>query len=179
MTNSKVTSRQIYQSSGKASVVIGDFRSDTVTKPTPMMLAAMCEAVVGDDVFQDDPTVNDFEAKIARLAGKEAALFCASGTMSNQLAIRTHLKQPPYSVVCDKRAHVNTYEAGGISFHCGAQVITVSPKADLDYLTADIVADAMVLDDDIHHAPTQLVCLENTVFIHKLIVDERLYISYQ
>jgi threonine aldolase len=156
--------RSIYQNSVKTTTaVVGDFRSDTVTKPTPKMLAAMCESIVGDDVFQDDPTVNEFEAKVARLAGKEAGLWCPSGTMSNQLAIRTHLKQPPYSVVCDRRAHVNTYEAGGISFHCGAQVIPVSPKAGLDYVTADVIGNAMVLDDDIHHAPTQLVCLENTV----------------
>lgn len=83
--------------------------------------------------------------------------------MSNQLAIRAHLKQPPYSVICDKRAHVNTYEGGGISFHCGAAVITTLPKPGFDYLTADVIEKELILDDDVHHAPTKLICLENTV----------------
>ncbi|KAJ3367896.1 Threonine aldolase, partial [Kappamyces sp. JEL0680] len=146
-----------------AAKVLADYRSDTVTKPTPEMLAAMTSALVGDDVFSDDPTVKELEERVAALAGKEAGLFCSSGTLSNQLAIRTHLKQPPYSVLCDKRAHVNSYEAGGIAFHCGAAVITAQPNPGKDYLTADVIQREMILDDDIHHAPTALVCLENTM----------------
>jgi threonine aldolase len=66
-------------------------------------------------------------------------------------------------VICDKRSHINTYEAGGISFHTGAHLVPIMPKAGLDYLTADVASEALVTDDDIHHAPTKLVCLENTM----------------
>ncbi|KAI8896629.1 pyridoxal phosphate-dependent transferase [Globomyces pollinis-pini] len=146
-----------------AQKIRADFRSDTVTKPTDPMLFAMKNALVGDDVFADDPTINEFQDRVAKLAGKEAALFVTSGTLSNQLAIRTHLTQPPYSVVVDERAHVHTYEAGGISFHAGAQVLTLSPAPGVHYLTSDQIEKKLVLDDDVHHAPTQLVCLENTM----------------
>ena len=114
---------------------------------------------------------------MATLAGKEAALFCSSGTLSNQLAIRTHLLQPPYSVLCDKRAHVNCYEAGGIAFHCGAAVITCIPKAPATHLTVDVVKKEIVLDDDIHHARTQLICLENTMNGEIFPLDEQRKIS--
>lgn len=86
------------------------------------------QASLGDDVFYDEPNTATLEAHMARLFGKEAALFVASGTMSNQLATRTHLKQPPYSIVCDHRAHIYVCEAGGLAFHTGAQVIPVIPS---------------------------------------------------
>lgn len=85
------------------------------------------QASLGDDVYHEPNTIA-LEAHIARLFGKEAALFVPSGTMSNQLAIRTHLKQPPYSVLCDYRAHTYVCEGGGLAFHSGAQVIPVIPS---------------------------------------------------
>jgi threonine aldolase len=85
------------------------------------------QASLGDDVYHE-PNTAALEAHIAQLFGKEAALFVASGTMSNQLATRTHLKQPPYSIVCDHRAHIYKCEAGGLGFHTGAQIIPVIPS---------------------------------------------------
>jgi threonine aldolase len=95
--------------------------SDTVTKPTPGMLQAMMNAEVGDDVFGQDPTVNALEAKTAALFGKEAALFCPSGTMTNQIAIKIHT-QPLDEVICDEYSHVYQYETGGYAFHSGVAV---------------------------------------------------------
>jgi threonine aldolase len=95
--------------------------SDTVTKPTPGMLQAMMNAEVGDDVFGQDPTVNALEAKAAAMFGKEAALFCPSGTMTNQIAIKIHT-QPLDEVICDEYSHVYQYETGGYAFHSGVAV---------------------------------------------------------
>ena len=92
--------------------------SDTVTKPTPGMLLAMLQAEVGDDVFQDDPTVNTLQEKAAEMFGKEAALFCPSGTMTNQIAIKVHT-QPLDEVICDRYSHVYQYETAGYAFHSG------------------------------------------------------------
>ena len=87
------------------------------------------QASLGDDVYHVPNTASAaLEAHMARLFGKEAALFVPSGTMSNQLAIRTHLKQPPYSIVCDHRAHAYAYESGGLAYHTGAQAIPVIPS---------------------------------------------------
>jgi threonine aldolase len=97
-----------------------DLRSDTVTKPTQAMLKAMFEAKVGDDVFEEEPTVNLLQEKIAKMFNKEAALFCPSGTMTNQIAIKCHT-QPGDEVICDATAHIYNYEGGGISFNSGAQ----------------------------------------------------------
>ncbi len=101
--------------------MITDLRSDTFTKPTAAMLDAMFKAPVGDDVFGEDPSVNELEAKAAALFGMEAALFCASGTMTNQIAIKCHT-QPGDEVICDKSSHVYIYEGGGIAFNSGSQV---------------------------------------------------------
>src|SRR5919206_4328902 len=98
-----------------------DFRSDTFTKPTPSMLEAMFKAEVGDDVFQEDPTVNKLEAMSAEMFGMEAGLFCPSGTMTNQIAIKCHTR-PGDEVICDETSHVYQYEGGGIAFNSGAQV---------------------------------------------------------
>lgn len=95
--------------------------SDTVTKPTPGMLDAMFNAEVGDDVFREDPTVNALEAKVAALFGKEAALFCPSGTMTNQIALKTHT-QPLDEVICDEYSHIYQYEVGGYAFHSAISV---------------------------------------------------------
>src|SRR5689334_2613515 len=97
-----------------------DFRSDTFTKPTPGMLAAMMNAEVGDDVFSEDPSINRLEAMTAELFGMEAALYCPTGTMSNQIAIKCHT-MPGDEVICEKNAHVYIYEGGGIAFNSASQ----------------------------------------------------------
>jgi len=135
-----------------------DLRSDTVTRPTPGMLEAMYKAPVGDDVFGEDPSVNRLEAMAAELLGMEAALFCPSGTMSNQIAIKAHT-QPGDEVICDKTAHVYQYEGGGIAFNSGAQVKLLDGSR--GRITAEQVATA-INPDDVHKARTSLVCIENT-----------------
>ncbi|KAI8849731.1 pyridoxal phosphate-dependent transferase [Chytridium lagenaria] len=134
-----------------------------VTTPTAAMWERMRAAPVGDDVMEEDPTVKQLEAKICELTKMEASMFCASGTMSNQIGIRTHLTSPPHSVLCDVSAHIYVYEAGGIAFHSQATVIPVHPKPGFRHLTADAVNENLILTDDVHYAPTKLVCLENTM----------------
>jgi threonine aldolase len=135
-----------------------DFRSDTVTKPTPGMLQAMLNAETGDDVFGEDPTVNRLEETAAYRLGFEAGLFCPSGTMTNQIAIKVHT-QPGDEVICDYLSHVYQYEGGGIAFHSGASVKTL--QGDRGRLTANQVAEA-INAIDIHKAKSSLVVLENT-----------------
>ncbi len=135
-----------------------DLRSDTFTKPCPNMLAAMFAAHVGDDVFGEDPTVNALEAYCANLFGMEAAMFCPSGTMTNQIAIKCHT-QPGDEVICHKTSHVYIYEGGGIAFNSGCQV-----KA-LDGLRGMITAEdvlSSINPEDVHKPHTTLVCIENT-----------------
>ena len=93
-----------------------DFRSDTVTQPTAGMLDAMMSAKVGDDVFGEDPTVNALEEKLAHIFNKEAAIFCPSGTMTNQIAIKC-FTNPMDEVICDQTSHVYRYEGGGIAYN--------------------------------------------------------------
>lgn len=147
-----------------------DFRSDTVTKPTKAMYEAMFTAELGDDVLGDDPTVHKFEQHMVKLTGHEAALFCVSGTMTNQIGLRTLLTQPPHSVLCDVRAHVHCHEAGGIAYHSQASVTPVLP-ANGHHLTVDDVK-ANVLTEDVHYAPTRVVALENTLNGTILPLDE-------
>ncbi|KAI8916713.1 pyridoxal phosphate-dependent transferase [Powellomyces hirtus] len=132
-------------------------------KPSQEMREFIMHAEVGDDVFSEDPTINALQARVMELTGKEAALFVPTATMSNQIAARTHLTQGPYSVICDHRAHVHNYESGGISFFTGATLIAVPPNEGEAHLTADAVEKYLVLDDDVHHSPTKLVCMENTL----------------
>ncbi|KAF9930827.1 Threonine aldolase [Linnemannia zychae] len=139
-----------------------DFRSDTATAPTPEMFAAMMKCSLGDDVYNEDDSVKKLEKYVATLCGHEAALFCSSGTMTNQLAHRVHLCNPPQSAMVDIRSHVFNYEAGGISFHSQAAVYPIMPSNN-KYLTAEDVAARMVLDVDVHYAPTRVVSLENTL----------------
>ncbi len=135
-----------------------DFRSDTVTRPTPAMHEAMMKAAVGDDVFGEDPSINALEGLAAGMFGMEAALFCPSGTMTNQIAIKCHT-QPGDEVICDETAHVYQYEGGGIAFNSGASVKLL--PGDLGRITADQVK-AAINPDDPHRAHSSLVCLENT-----------------
>lgn len=136
-----------------------DLRSDTVTRPTPEMMQAMWTAPVGDDVFGDDPTVNALEEKAARLFGTEAALFCTSGTLTNQLAIRVHTR-PGSDVICDKLSHIYLYEGGGIMLNSLSSVKLLD--GDRGRISAAQVADA-ISPDDIHATVTRLVSLENTM----------------
>ncbi|KAI8377119.1 pyridoxal phosphate-dependent transferase [Choanephora cucurbitarum] len=138
-----------------------DFRSDTVTAPTEEMFDLMRTATRCDDVFQEDKSVNDLQDYVADLTGHEAALFCASGTMTNQLALRTHLITPPHSVVCDHRAHVFLWEAGGIAVHSRASVSPVVAANGI-HVTAEEI-ESNLLGEDIYSAPTRVVSLENTL----------------
>lgn len=139
--------------------MIIDLRSDTMTKPTASMLEAMMKAPVGDDVFGEDPTVNQLEATMASSFNMEAALYCPTGTMSNQIAIKVHT-QPGDEVICDQSAHVYQYEGGGIAFNAGAQVHVLT--GDRGRIHAAQVAGAINNPVDVHKANTSLVCLENT-----------------
>ena len=138
--------------------MIVDLRSDTVTQPTAGMLDAMLSAHVGDDVFGEDATVNMLESMTAELFGMEAALYCPTGTMSNQIAIKVHT-QPGDEVICDQTAHVYQYEGGGMAFNSGVQSRLL--PGNRGRITADQVA-AAINPDDVHKAHTSLVCLENT-----------------
>lgn len=138
--------------------MITDLRSDTFTKPGPEMLEAMFRADVGDDVFGEDAAVNELEAFAAELFGMEGALFCPSGTMTNQIAIKCHT-QPGDEVVCDKTSHVYIYEGGGIAFNSGCQVKPVEGNRGM--ITADDVL-ASINPDDVHKPVTRLVSIENT-----------------
>jgi threonine aldolase len=138
--------------------MIIDLRSDTVTKPTEEMLQVMFEAKVGDDVFGDDPTVNELEKRVAGLFGKESAIFCPSGTMTNQIAIKIHTNSPG-ELICDELSHVYKYEGGGIGFNSG--LATKLIKGDFGRLSLEQVESA-INPDDIHFPETQLVSLENT-----------------
>jgi threonine aldolase len=135
-----------------------DLRSDTVTRPTKGMLDAMLSAKVGDDVFGDDPTVIELEKKAAAMFGKEAALFCPSGTMTNQIAIKVHT-QPGDEVICEEGSHVYRYEGGGIAFNSGSSVKLI--KGDRGRMNVEQVM-ACINPDDIHNARTSLVVAENT-----------------
>lgn len=132
--------------------------SDTVTKPTPQMLQAMLHAEVGDDVFGEDPTVNALEEKAATLFGKPAALFCPSGTMTNQIAIKVHTN-PLDEVICDHYSHVFQYETGGYAFHSGVAINLI--QGENGKITAQQVAAAIKpLYDWL--PKSRLVVLENT-----------------
>lgn len=136
-----------------------DLRSDTVTRPTPGMKEAMFSASVGDDVFGEDPTVNALEEKIALLFGMEAAIFCPSGTMTNQIAIRLHTG-PQREVICHQHSHIYLYEGGGIMANSLASVKLLD--GDLGKITAGQIA-ASINPDDVHAPETALVSLENTM----------------
>lgn len=136
-----------------------DLRSDTVTKPTKAMQEAMWQAPVGDDVFGEDPTVNKLEETASKMFGMEAGLFCPSGTMTNQIAIKMHT-QPGDEVICDELSHVYQYEGGGIAFNSGASVRLL--QGNRGRVTAAHVAEGINNKDDIHKAVSSLVVLENT-----------------
>jgi len=139
--------------------MIIDLRSDTVTKPSKAMLEAMMHAEVGDDVFEEDPTVMQLEAMAAGIFGKEAGLFCPSGTMTNQVAVKVHTR-PGDEVICDKTAHMYLYEGGGIAFNSGASVRLINGNR--GRFTAEEVL-GNINADNVHFPVTRLVVVENTV----------------
>ncbi len=133
--------------------------SDTVTIPTPEMLAFMMQAEVGDDVFNADPTVIALQEKIANMFGKEAALFFPSGTMANQVAINIQTR-PAEQMICDKWAHVYNFEGGGAAFNSGVSCCLIDGYRGM--FTANQVEDAITSPDNIHLSSTSLVAVENT-----------------
>ncbi len=135
-----------------------DLRSDTVTRPTPAMRAAMNVAEVGDDVFHEDPTVLKLEAKVADLLGKEAALFVPSGTMSNQIAVKIHT-QPGDEIYCDVNCHIYQYEVGGPAVLSGVTCRTFDGEHGI--LDLAQMQDKIHPEND-HLTRTRMVCLENT-----------------
>lgn len=136
-----------------------DLRSDTVTRPTPPMLEAMMDARVGDMVFGDDPTVNELEATAASLFGMEDSIFCPSGTMTNQIAIRVHTK-PGDEVICSNLAHIYLFEGGGMACNAGVQPALITTR-DGTFTASQV--EERVNPDDVHKARTRLVAVENTV----------------
>lgn len=139
--------------------MIIDLRSDTLTRPTPGMLQAMMSAEVGDDVFNEDPTVNALEQKAANMFGMEAGLFCPSGTMTNQIAIKAHT-QPLDEIICDKLAHIYNYEVGGWAFHSG---VSVKLTEGVNGVMTPAQIEELILPDFDWFANTRMVCIENTV----------------
>lgn len=136
-----------------------DLRSDTVTNPTPEMLQAMFAAPVGDDVYGEDPTVNALEEKAAAMFGMEAGLFCPSGTMTNQIAIKVHTA-PLTEVICDVTSHIHQYEGGGIAFNSAASTALV--HGERGKMTPQQVEAHIRPLDNVHFPETRLVSLENT-----------------
>ncbi|GAD97399.1 hypothetical protein PVAR5_6074 [Paecilomyces variotii No. 5] len=172
----------IYRDTG-TDISLGN-TGDTVTKPTLSMLQAISQAQLGDDVFGEDKTTNALEEYMAKITGHQSATFVMSGTMGNQIAIRTHLYQPPYSVLCDHRSHIIRSEAGGVSVWTGATVYPVIPRNGLYLTLEDIRAQFIpganipygftratkrgdltepVSRTNIHDCPTRLISLENTL----------------
>ena len=138
--------------------MIIDLRSDTVTKPSKDMLEAMMQASVGDDVFREDPTVNALESRIAKMFGKETAMFFPSGTMANQTAIKLHT-HPGDQVICDKYAHIFNYESGGVSFNSGVSCNLLDVNNGM--FTASDVLTA-INPSAYYYSKTSLVEVENT-----------------
>ncbi|MBP6396455.1 MAG: aminotransferase class I/II-fold pyridoxal phosphate-dependent enzyme [Saprospiraceae bacterium] len=132
--------------------------SDTITKPSPAMLEYMHIAEVGDDVFGEDPTVNALQIKVAEMFGKEAALFCPSGTMTNQIAIKLHTS-PLEEVICDHNSHIYQYEVGGYAFHSGVAVYPLIGQ--YGKITVQDIEEAIRPEKD-WFPKSSLVVLENS-----------------
>ena len=135
-----------------------DFRSDTVTRPTPAMRAAMAEAEVGDDVFGEDPTTNRLQDKVAEMLGKEAAIYAPSGTMTNLIGVRLHCK-PGDEMICEAGCHIIYYEQAGYAQLSGIAARTVEGEYGVVQLSQ---IEGLIRPKNVHHARTRLVCLENT-----------------
>lgn len=143
-------------------ILLTSFSGDVMTTPTKSMLTAIQNTTLFDDVFAEDPTTNSLESYLAEITEHESAIFVLSGTMGNQIALRSHLVQPPYSVLCDHRAHILEWEAGGTASLCGALVKGVVPSNGV-YLTLKDIEKSVTISDDIHSCPTRVISLENTL----------------
>ncbi|KAL4923612.1 pyridoxal phosphate-dependent transferase [Aspergillus undulatus] len=152
-----------------------DFRSDVLTTPSMGMLAAMIGASLGDDVFKEDQVTNEFQSVMASQCGLEAGAFVISGTMANQLAIRTLLTQPPCGVLVDARAHVIHFEGGGVGMS-GASIQTARPSNGRYMVLEDIISRAIVTED-VHKCPTRVISIENTAGGSVIPVEELRRIS--
>ncbi|MCP4705353.1 MAG: aminotransferase class I/II-fold pyridoxal phosphate-dependent enzyme, partial [candidate division Zixibacteria bacterium] len=135
-----------------------DFRSDTITKPSPEMREVISKAKVGDDVFGDDPTLNLLQEKTAELFRKDAGLFVPSGTMSNQLALKT-LSEPGWEIICERECHIVNYETGGPAVHSSLMVNLLTTERGV--ITAEKI-EANIRHADIHTPKTKIVTIENT-----------------
>ncbi|ROW11405.1 hypothetical protein VMCG_01270 [Cytospora schulzeri] len=139
-----------------------DLRSDTQTTPTASMLSAIANCSLLDDVMEEDITTIELEAHCAALTGKEAGLLVLSGTMGNQVALRSLLTQPPHGVLCDYRSHIVVHEAGGVSSLTGAMLECIRPQNGI-HLTLEDVQEHAHIDDNVHTCPTRVISLENTL----------------
>lgn len=138
-----------------------DLRSDTVTKPTPLMRRAMAESEVGDDVYGEDPTVNLLQERAADLFGKEAALFVPSGTMGNQIAVKLHTN-PGDEIIMEERGHIYNFELGMAAVLSGATVRPLKSANPNGMLTWEEIVPALRLEEPYHDNKTGVICLENT-----------------
>ena len=136
-----------------------DLRSDTVTRPSKEMLEFMISCQTGDDVFNEDPTTIELQDYAANLFGKEAALYCSSGTQTNQIAINLHVN-PGGEVICHKDSHVYKYEGGGIAKNSGASTRIIT--GDRGRITVEEIQKWINPEDDVHYPLTQLICIEDT-----------------
>lgn len=138
-----------------------DLRSDTVTKPSDRMRAAMASAEVGDDVFGDDPTVNRLQERAAEVFGKEAALWVPTGCMANEIAVKLHTK-PGQEIITDDRGHILNYELGAAAVFSAVTIRAVKSGDGSGHLTWDGIASVLQIDPPYYAATTGLICLENT-----------------
>lgn len=147
-----------------------DLRSDTVTQPTDEMREAMAKAIVGDDVYGDDPTVCQLEKKAAEYTGKEAALFVPSGTMGNQLAVMTHTSRGN-EIIAEENCHIVQHEVGATAVLSG--VVLRSIRGDKGVMDPDDVRKA-IREEDIHYPRTGLICMENALSNGTVVPLERM-----
>ena len=138
-----------------------DLRSDTVTKPSDKMRAAMAAAEVGDDVFGEDPTVNRLQERAAQVFEKEAALFVPTGSMGNEIAVKLHTK-PGQEIIIEERGHVLNYELGAAALISGVTIRPVKSGDGSGHLTWEEIEPALHINHAYYVAPTALICLENT-----------------
>ena len=138
-----------------------DLRSDTVTKPTAQMRKAMAAAEVGDDVYGEDPTVNLLQERAAEVFGKQAALFCPTGSMGNQIAVKLHTK-PGDEIIVEERGHIFNWEMGTPAIVSGVMVRSVRAASDSGMLTWSEIESAVHINQPYYACPTGLICLENT-----------------
>jgi threonine aldolase len=138
-----------------------DLRSDTVTKPTDKMRAAMAAAEVGDDVFGDDPTVNRLQERAAEIFEKEAALWVPTGCMGNEIAVKVHTK-PGQEIITEERGHILNYEVGAAAVISGVTIRPVKSENGSGHLKWEEIKPALKIDPPYYQAATALICLENT-----------------